>query len=163
MNKSYQELKTAISNATNKQDLAAACNEMMTFYPTAPVSADPEIVAAVAPKLASFVNARSGAEFPVTLTIKLVLDLLSAVSDEPGSYILAGGYAARLIVADDEFRNSIDPVSKIENLLAGQVGVLYGIEVFTDGYYQPTLRQLPARSLTMMRADGTLGLTVILR
>lgn len=61
------------------------------------------------------------------------------------------------IIADPEFSNWFDPVSKHEIVMEGSLGSIQGVQLITDGYRYDTLQVLSAGEIYFLGAPQTLG------
>lgn len=79
-----------------------------------------------------------------TMTASGLMNLRNQVSrwNLPVDYWLVANDIWNDIVGDVSFQNNIDPVSKHELLLTGQLGVIYGMTVISDAYRHPQHRVL---------------------
>jgi len=79
-----------------------------------------------------------------TMTASGLMNLRNQVSrwNLPVAYWLVANDIWNDIVGDSSFQQVIDPVSKHELLLTGQLGVIYGMTVISDAYRHPQHRVL---------------------
>lgn len=61
------------------------------------------------------------------------------------------------IIGDSGFQQLIDPVSKHELLLTGQLGTILGMSIYSDGFRHPQHRVLSAGDMIVLGAQVNLG------
>ena len=71
---------------------------------------------------------------------------VTAHSAQPTVLFLSGGGYAELVSKMSEFENFYDPVTRLELVNAGLVGVLLGLEVLTDGFFDASERFIGSRN-----------------
>lgn len=96
---------------------------------------------------------------PVTLSARLLMDLRGRLPEEKraGACILIDSKAYQVFVHDDDLLNLFDPISLHAAVAAGHLGVLFGMDMFTDAFHYPDKKVLPAGRVYVMAADGGEG------
>jgi hypothetical protein len=96
---------------------------------------------------------------PVTLNSELVSSLRNRLPRDKRdtAYVLLDIRAYNAFVHDDDLLLLFDPVPYHEAVIAGHFGTLMGMDMFTDGIYNPDQRILPAHRIYIMAADGSEG------
>ena len=122
---------------------------------------NPELLVLIKQMIASYANAAKPPAFTVPYSVMLIAKMLKAL-DTPtkGCYVLLGRGAWGITIGDSQTTQCMDPESKLSNLTAGRLGMLYGMPIYTDAYYHPEDQILPKNSLTVMSGDGSKGFAV---
>jgi hypothetical protein len=120
--------------------------------------ADPEMLADITLKLRSCANANSPPEFAIPFSVQLAIQMGKDLG--PGWYIAVSCGAWPKIISDSQAASCIDHVTSRSRVLAGHMGVLFGVDIFTDAYYHPELQVLARDLMYVMSADGAKGYAV---
>jgi hypothetical protein len=96
---------------------------------------------------------------PVTLNSELVSALRNKLPRDKRdtAYVLLDIRAYNALVHDDDLLLLFDPVPQHEAVMAGHFGALMGMDMFTDGIYNPDQRILPVHRIYVIAADGSEG------
>jgi hypothetical protein len=109
-------------------------------------------------KIGAHVKATAGAAFAVPYSVRLLTCMLKDLG--PNAYALIDSGAWTQFIGDNQTCLCLDPVARHDRLLAGHLGTMYGIEIYTDAYYHPDEQSLPKDTLIVMAADGSRGYAV---
>lgn len=125
-------------------------------------AADAELTATIKMRIVACGNAVSPPEFQVSYSVHLIASMLQALPVRKGGYVVLNSKAWACAVGDTSTVAVLDPTSRRTAVLAGHLGVMFGIEVFTDCYYSAEDRILPEDCARMyvMSADGSTGYSV---
>lgn len=160
MNPTREELIEALDTARTKSELLAACTKLHEHYPTQRKDAHQDLVTMISALIDTHVHATLGAMFPVPMSAHLLASMHKEMG--PRAYVLIDSEAWSKFVSAAEILGCLDPCCRVSDVFAGHVGVLYGVSVYTDAYYDKEMRSLPKNTLTVMSEDGTRGLMVTL-
>lgn len=160
MNPTRDELIEAIGTARTKSEVLNACTKLREHYPTTRESADLALMAEITAFIDTHVQASLGATFAIPLSARLLAGMYKEMG--PKAYVLIDSEAWVKLMSDSEIQMCLDPCCRVSAVLAGHAGVMYGVSIYTDAYYDKELRSLPKNTLTVMSEDGTRGLMITL-
>lgn len=147
----------AVIEATTKEELfRAAANLRNHLNPDQ--EPDPEFKALIDERIATFTNAAPAPGFAIPYSVRLVALMVKNLGK--GAYALIDGGAWTHLIGDSQTCQCLDPVARHKQILAGHMGVLFGMNIYTDAYRLPEEMVLPKNSLTVMSEDGSKGYTV---
>lgn len=96
---------------------------------------------------------------PQALTTQLLMSLRSRLPEakRATACILIDSKAYAVFIHDDDLVAMFDPISLHAAVAAGHMGVLLGMDMFTDSFHPPGEKILPPNRVYVMAADGTEG------
>lgn len=123
--------------------------------------ADPAILADVVVKLrGAAANAERAPDFAVPFSAKLIALMVRAMSHRRCPYVMLGAHAYTTFIGDPQAHCYLDLVTKHENLMAGEIAVMFGMTIYTDAYYPFDLRVLGADCMYVMDENCEYGYAV---
>lgn len=109
-------------------------------------------------KLESHLNSEVSVA-PVALNTELVSSLRNSLPRDKRdtAYMLMDVRAYSAFVHDDDLLLLFNPVSSHEGVMAGHLGTLMGMDVFTDAVFCAEQKVLPEYRIYVMASDGSEG------
>lgn len=75
----------------------------------------------------------------------------------PSAHMLLALDLMNDMIAGNDFSTYFDPVSKYEIVMTGRIGRIFGMEIITDGFREPTLQVLEAGSMYVLSNPNLTG------
>lgn len=82
--------------------------------------------------------------FKIPLTPKLIANMRSAITKAglPATHLIIGAGVWSLIISDAAFGLILEPGTSTEDVIAGSIGSMIGLDILTDAFFAPNERIL---------------------